>query len=139
MDREVKFFQVILYCGQIQYLARNSHQMEHILLFISSNILYLLPWSLQSHPLFHSTSLLFKIHQKCLFVARPLCSSLSFLAEAQPRTRGSFWQKCTFNFLVDRANYKAKDIIGKITNFCICYQLANEDRNVLFFAIQLLI
>jgi hypothetical protein len=87
MDREVKFFQVILYCGKIQYLARNSHQMEHILLFISSNILYLLPWSLQSHPLFHSTSLLFKIHQKCLFVARPLCSSLSFLAEAQPRLK----------------------------------------------------
>jgi hypothetical protein len=30
-----------------------------------------------------------------------------------------FWQRCTLNFL-DRMNFKAKDIIGKITNlFCI--------------------
>jgi hypothetical protein len=49
----------------------------------------------------------------------------SFSSEAQPRleqarTKGTFWQRCTSNFLGDRTNYKAKDIIGKITNlFCI--------------------
>jgi hypothetical protein len=48
--------------------------------------------------------------------------SLGFLTEAQPRlkvarTKGTF---CTLNFLGDRTDYKAKDIIGKITNlFCI--------------------
>jgi hypothetical protein len=47
--------------------------------------------------------------------------SLSFLAEAQPRT-GTFWQRCTINFLGDCMNYKAKDIVGKITNlFCIYF------------------
>jgi hypothetical protein len=75
---------------------------------------------------------------------------LSFLAEAQPRLENRRGQKALFgtlNFLGDRRNYKAKDIIGKITNlFCIylfifysfCYKLANQTRNLLF-AIQLLI
>jgi hypothetical protein len=49
----------------------------------------------------------------------------SFLAEAQPRLENKRGQKALFgrgtlNFLGDRTNYKAKDIIGKITNlFCI--------------------
>jgi hypothetical protein len=31
------------------------------------------------------------------------------------------WSRCTLNFLDDRTNYKAKDIIEKITNlFCRC-------------------
>jgi hypothetical protein len=53
-----------------------------------------------------------------------ICAS-EFSSEAQPRleqarTKGTFWQRCTSNFLGDRTNYKAKDIIGKITNlFCI--------------------
>jgi hypothetical protein len=62
-------------------------------------------------------------HGQRVHVFRP---SLSFLAEAQPRlekqarTKGTFWQRCTLNFLGDHMNYKAKDIIGKITNlFCI--------------------
>jgi hypothetical protein len=38
----------------------------------------------------------------------------------QARTKGTFWQRCTLNFFGDRTNYKAKDIIEKITNlFCI--------------------
>jgi hypothetical protein len=47
--------------------------------------------------------------------------SLGFLAEAQPRT-GIFWQRYTLHLLGDRTNYKAKDIIGKITKlFCIYF------------------
>jgi hypothetical protein len=58
----------------------------------------------------------------------------------------------TLQFLGDRTNYKAKEIVGKITNlFCIYlfqidnnffystylfYQLANKTRNLLF-AMQL--
>jgi hypothetical protein len=53
--------------------------------------------------------------------------SLSFLAEAQPRLKNRRGQNALFgrgvstlHFLGDRTNYKAKDIIGKITNlFCI--------------------
>jgi hypothetical protein len=38
----------------------------------------------------------------------------------EARTKGSFWQRFTLNFLGDRRDYKAKDIIAKITNlFCI--------------------
>jgi hypothetical protein len=40
-------------------------------------------------------------------------------ASKQARTKAIFWQRCTLIFLDDRMNYKAKDIIGKITNlFC---------------------
>jgi hypothetical protein len=36
--------------------------------------------------------------------------------------KGAFWQRCALNFLGDRMNYEAKDIIGKITNlFCIYF------------------
>jgi hypothetical protein len=36
------------------------------------------------------------------------------------RTKGTFGPTCTLNILGDRTNYKAKDIIEKITNlFCI--------------------
>jgi hypothetical protein len=54
-----------------------------------------------------------------------LFSSLSFLAEALPRletsqSKGTFWKRCTLNFLGDHTNYKAKDVIGEVTNlFCI--------------------
>jgi hypothetical protein len=60
---------------------------------------------------------LFVYHGQRVHVFRP---SLSFLAEAQPRlekqarTKGTFWQSCTLNFLGDHMNYKAKDIIGNI-------------------------
>jgi hypothetical protein len=38
----------------------------------------------------------------------------------QGRTKGTFGPTCTLNILGDRTNYKAKDIIEKITNlFCI--------------------
>jgi hypothetical protein len=38
----------------------------------------------------------------------------------QARIKGTVWQRCILNFLNYRTNYKAKDIIGKITNlFCI--------------------
>jgi hypothetical protein len=45
------------------------------------------------------------------------CPSLSFLAEAQPKLKTGEEKR---HFLSDRTNYKAEDIIGKITNlFCI--------------------
>jgi hypothetical protein len=48
--------------------------------------------------------------------------SLSFLAEAQPRLENKedkrhFLSEVHIKFLGNRTNYKAKDIIGKITNF----------------------
>jgi hypothetical protein len=67
----------------------------------------------------------FGILKIVICVSRPKSvsfSSLSFLAEAwkQAKTKGTFWPRCTLHFLDDRTNYKAKDIIGKITNlFCI--------------------
>jgi hypothetical protein len=43
-------------------------------------------------------------------------------ARTQTRTKVTFWQRRTLNFLGDRTNYKAKGIIEKITNlFCIYY------------------
>jgi hypothetical protein len=83
-----------------------------------------------------------------MYLFRP---RLTFLAEAQPRR-----ESVTLNFLGDRTNYKAKDIIGIITNLCCIYlfqiykfintyilltiflYLANKTRNLLF-ARQLLI
>jgi hypothetical protein len=53
------------------------------------------------------------------------CPRSSFLTEAQPRLENRRGQKALFgrgalNLAVDRTNYKAKDIIGKIANlFCI--------------------
>jgi hypothetical protein len=49
---------------------------------------------------------------------------LSFLAEAQPRLENRRGQKALLaevhiHFLGDRTNYKAKDIIGKITNLFV--------------------
>jgi hypothetical protein len=88
-------------------------------------------------------------------------ASLGFLAEAQPRLENRRGQKafCTLHFLGDRTNYKAKEIIGKITNlscmmylfqmdtfintyiltffYCICYQLPTKLE--IYCAIQLLI
>jgi hypothetical protein len=81
-------------------------------------------------------------------------SSLSFLAEAQPRLKTGedtrhFLAEVHINFFMRCTNYKAKDVIGKITNlFCIylfqklihinnffvvgiCYQFANKTRNLL--------
>jgi hypothetical protein len=57
-----------------------------------------------------------------------LGQKVSFLAEAQPRLENRREQKALFGrgahyiFLGGRTNYKAKDIIGKITNvFCIYF------------------
>jgi hypothetical protein len=50
--------------------------------------------------------------------------SLSFLAEAQPRLLTG---EVTLHFLHDRTNYKAKDIIGKITNL-LCIYLFQIDK-----------
>jgi hypothetical protein len=68
------------------------------------------------------------------------------------RTKGTFWQRCTLNFLGDRTNYKTKDIIGKLTNLICIYFFqidkfintyvltifCQQTRNLLF-AIQLLV
>jgi hypothetical protein len=50
--------------------------------------------------------------------------SLSFPVEAQPRLENRRRQKALFgtlNFLGNLMNYKAKDIIGKITNLFSIY------------------
>jgi hypothetical protein len=97
-------------------------------------------------------------------VSRPKSASFSPLsdfsrrgaaeASKQARTNGIFWQRRTLNFLGDRTNYKAKDIIGKTINlfciylfqidkfinmylhinnfFCSTYQLPNKTGNLLF-------
>jgi hypothetical protein len=67
------------------------------------------------------------------------CSRGPTEALKQARTKGTFWQRCTLNFLGDRTNYKAKDhwknykFIFLIVH--IFFQLANKTRNLLF-AIQ---
>jgi hypothetical protein len=59
--------------------------------------------------------------KKCIFSPETKSSGRG-AAEAcqQARTKGTFWQRC-INFLGDRTNYKAKDIIGKITNLFRVY------------------
>jgi hypothetical protein len=56
--------------------------------------------------------------------------SLGFLAEAQPRLENIRGQKALFstlNFLSERTNYKAKNIIGKITNqFILSLSFSNR-------------
>jgi hypothetical protein len=42
-------------------------------------------------------------------------------ARKQSRAKDTFWDRFTLNFLGDRTNYKAKDIIGKIS----CLQRRN--------------
>jgi hypothetical protein len=59
---------------------------------------------------------------KCVYFSSESEFSGRGAAEArkQARIKSTFWQRCTLNFLGNRTNYKAKDIIGKITNlFCI--------------------
>jgi hypothetical protein len=58
-----------------------------------------------------------------MYLFRP---RLTFLAEAQPRR-----ESVTLNFLGDRTNYKAKDIIGIITNLC-CIYLFQIDKLLIY-------
>jgi hypothetical protein len=46
----------------------------------------------------------------------------------QATAKGTFWQRCTLNFLDNRMNYKAKDIIGKITNLVCIYLFKYVDK-----------
>jgi hypothetical protein len=47
--------------------------------------------------------------------------SLNFLAETQPRVETGQKALLPLHFLGDRTNYKAKEIIGKITNLLYIY------------------
>jgi hypothetical protein len=61
--------------------------------------------------------------------------SLSFLAEAQPRTRHVL-AEVHIKFLGDRTNHKAKDIIGKITNL-FCTYLCQIDKFIRYICINI--
>jgi hypothetical protein len=66
-------------------------------------------------------------------VSRPKSTSFSSgrgAAEArkQARAKDTFWDRFTLNFLCDGTNYKAKDIIGKIS--CL------QRRNYFFYSFQ---
>jgi hypothetical protein len=47
-------------------------------------------------------------------------------ASNQARTKGTFWQRCTLNFLGDRTNYKAKDITRKNYKFILYLPSSNR-------------
>jgi hypothetical protein len=54
-----------------------------------------------------------------------------FWPRRSQENKGTFWQRCTLNFLEDRTNYKAKDIIGKITNNLFCIYLFQIDTFII--------
>jgi hypothetical protein len=82
------------------------------------------------------------LEQNYLFVYQGqkmhLFSESEFSAKAQPRLKqaraiGTFWKRCTLNFLGDHTNYKAEDIIGKFTNlFCIYLFQINKFINTYY-------